>query len=95
MRGKTEEQVRSERAELVNKLENPSEGDKYRVIDTVFPDFSGEGNIPLKYLAKSLEYLADSDVAVFMDGWESARGCVIEHQVCLAYDIPIKYAKDI
>jgi hypothetical protein len=51
MRGKSERQVREERAALVSEL--TSKG--YEVVDTIFPDFKNEGNIPLKYLAKSLE----------------------------------------
>ncbi|MDR1882042.1 MAG: DUF4406 domain-containing protein [Prevotella sp.] len=85
MKGKTEEQVRSERSELVKKLEK--EG--YEVVDTIFPDFTNKGNIPLKYLAKSIEYIADVDAVYFMDGWQNARGCKIEHQCCVDYGISI------
>jgi hypothetical protein len=84
MKGKTEAQVRDERAELVAQLE---EG--YEIVDTIFPDFTNEGNIPLKYLAKSLEYIADVDYVYFMQGWQDARGCRIEHQVCVDYGISI------
>jgi hypothetical protein len=85
MKGKTEQQVRDERAALVRKIE--AMGDT--VIDTIFPDFTNEGNIPLKYLAKSLEAIADVDAVVFMDGWQEARGCKIEHQACEDYGIKI------
>jgi Asp-tRNA(Asn)/Glu-tRNA(Gln) amidotransferase A subunit family amidase len=85
MRGKTEEQVRAERSELVKILTEQG----YEIIDTVFPNFTKEGNIPLKYLAKSLEFIADVDCVYFMDGWQDARGCRIEHQVCVDYGIKI------
>jgi Asp-tRNA(Asn)/Glu-tRNA(Gln) amidotransferase A subunit family amidase len=85
MRGKSEEQVRRERARLVDEL--TSKG--YEVVDTVFPDFTDKGNIPLKYLAKSLECIADVDAVWFMEGWEDARGCRIEHQVCVDYGVGI------
>ena len=85
MRGKTEEQVRAERAELVEVLTEQG----FEVVDTVFPDFTNQGNIPLKYLAKSLEFIADVDGVYFMDGWQDARGCKIEHQVCVEYGINI------
>ena len=88
MKGKSEEQVRAERADLVKKLE--AEG--HEVIDTVFPDFTNEGNVPLKYLAKSLEAIADVDAVYFMPRWETARGCRIEHQCCVDYGIPVKVA---
>ncbi|MDR3243557.1 MAG: DUF4406 domain-containing protein [Elusimicrobiota bacterium] len=87
MKGKSEQQVREERASLVKAIE--AKGDT--VVDTVFPDVTGKGNIPLKYLAKSLEFIADADVVVFMDGWENARGCKIEHQCCIDYGIKTDY----
>jgi Asp-tRNA(Asn)/Glu-tRNA(Gln) amidotransferase A subunit family amidase len=86
MAGKTEEQVKAERADTVKKLEAAG----YEVVDTVFPNFTNEGNIPLKYLAKSLEAIADVDMVFFMPGWEAARGCRIERQCCANYGIPYK-----
>ena len=85
MRGKTKEQIQSERAALVEELT----GQGYEVVDTVLPDFKNEGNIPVKYLAKSLEFIADVDGVYFMDGWQDARGCRIEHQVCVDYGVKI------
>ena len=43
----------------------------------------------MKYLAKSLELLADADVAYFARGWEQARGCRIENQCAIEYGIEI------
>ena len=86
MKGKTEEQIRTERAETVKQLEAAG----YKVVDTVFPDFTDAGNIPLKYLAKSLEAIADADMVFFMPGWEAARGCRIERQCCIDYGVPYK-----
>jgi Asp-tRNA(Asn)/Glu-tRNA(Gln) amidotransferase A subunit family amidase len=83
MRGKTEQQIREERAAVVARLT----ADGYEVVDTVFPNFKNEGNIPLKYLAKALEAIADVDAVYFMDGWKEARGCRIEHLVCEEYGV--------
>ena len=87
MRGKSEEQIRKEREITIQYLNTLG----YEVVDTIFTDFTNEGNIPLKYLAKSLEFIADVDVVLFMEGWKDARGCRIEHECCLAYDIPVLY----
>jgi hypothetical protein len=86
MKGKTEEQIRTERGQTVKMLEERG----YEVVDTIFPDFTSRGNIPLKYLAKSIEYIADVDFVYFMQGWENARGCKIEHQCCADYGIPFE-----
>ena len=85
MRGKTNDQIRQERAELILKLE--AEG--HEVIDTVL-DIS-ENKSPIFYLAKSIELLDKADAVVFMPGWEKARGCRIEHDICLQYEIPTMY----
>jgi Asp-tRNA(Asn)/Glu-tRNA(Gln) amidotransferase A subunit family amidase len=88
MKGKSEEKIRDERAETIKQLEAKG----YEVVDTVFPDFTNQGNVPLKYLAKSIEFIADADFVFFMPGWENARGCRIEHQCCIDYEIPFEEA---
>ncbi len=86
MRGKTNEQIREERAELVERLQK--EG--YKVVDTVFDDFPKGKDTPVHYLAKSIEFIGDVDGVVFMQGWENARGCKIEYQVAKEYGKFIK-----
>ena len=88
MRGKTQDQIITERAELIKKLEE--EG--HEVIDTIFsskvPENSDAG---IYFLAKSIEAMAAVDAVVFMSGWNEARGCIIEHQVATAYNKFIRY----
>ena len=86
MRGKTNEQIREEREELVRRLQE--EG--HEVIDTVL-DIS-EGKSPIYYLSKSIELLDRADGVVFMKGWQEARGCKIEHQIALDYG---KFVKEV
>ena len=92
MNGKTEEQIRKERAELVKELEEQG----HEVVDTVFSgeyltkDRPKNCNAGVWNLSKSLEVLSQVDAIVFMKGWEQARGCRIENQVALAYGKFIK-----
>ena len=58
------------------------------VLDTFFDDIGANAK-PLDYLAKSIEFLAKADVAVFAPDWKDARGCRIEHQCAVDYGIPI------
>jgi len=88
MKGKTEEQIREERADVIKLLEAKG----YEVVDTVFPDFTAEGNIPLKHLAKSIEAIAGAGFVWFMPGWRASRGCRIEHECCVEYGIPYEAA---
>jgi hypothetical protein len=90
MNGKSEEQIRSERADTIKMLEKKG----YEVVDTIFPDFDNKGNVPLKYLAKSIEAIASVDFVFFMPGWKNARGCKIEHECCVQYDIKFDEADD-
>ena len=86
MRGKTNEQIREERAELVKQLE--AEG--HEVVDTVF-DLAPKGvDEAIYFLSKSIEFISQVDGLVFMPGWENARGCRIEYNVAVAYGKFIK-----
>ena len=84
MKGKTEEQIRTERENVIKELE--AQG--HEIIDTVF-DFGPEKN-PIHYLAKSIETMAEVDCVVFMQGWNQARGCRIEYQIALEYSKFVK-----
>lgn len=86
MRGKTEEQIRNERAELVRDLEKQG----HEVIDTIFAEETPEGDARLYYLAKSIDAMSKVDAIIFMPGWEKARGCKIEHEIALKYNKFIK-----
>lgn len=93
MNGKTDEQILAIRQTAVEEAKKYFPGEEVEVIDSFFQGYSPEkGCIPLKYLAKSIELLADADWACFADDWEHARGCRIEHACALSYGIPIVYA---
>lgn len=87
MRGKTEEQIKNERADLVRSLKEKG----YEVINTIFAETPAEAqDKPLFYLAKSINAMSKVDAVIFMKGWENARGCKIEHEIALKYNKFIK-----
>lgn len=51
----------------------------------------GVENIPLCFLAKSLENMSLCDTAYFCKGWQDARGCRIEHLAAREYGMNILY----
>ena len=51
----------------------------------------GVVQIPLCFLAKSLENMSLCHAAYFCKGWEKARGCRIEHEAATAYGLDIIY----
>lgn len=88
MRDKTEQEILEERANVfqVAKESFPDA----ELINSYFEDYKPTtGNIALKYLSKSLELLADADVAYFAKGWQDARGCRIENECAIEYGIEV------
>ena len=83
MRGKTDEEIRAEREKAIS-LAKSYTGDEVEVIGSFFNDFNGT---PLEFLAKSIALLATADIVYFAEGWERARGCRIEHECAVAYEI--------
>lgn len=96
MAGKSEEEIVATRNAAIKTLEEKG----YEVINTLFTDewYSkdamikrGVMNIPLCFLAKSLENMSLCDAVYFCKGWEKARGCKIEYDVATAYGVEILY----
>lgn len=88
MRDRTEEQILEERNKIIKALKEYYTDQEIEVIDTYFTEELGS---PLMYLAKSIEKLAEADVAVFTDRWCNYRGCRCERTCCYNYNIPILY----
>lgn len=96
MAGKTNEEIIATRERAIAVLKERG----YEIINTLFTDewYSQEAmkkrgveNIPLCFLAKSLENMSLCHAAYFCKGWENARGCKIEHEVAKAYGMTIIY----
>ena len=90
MRGLSTEQIKVNREQAVETvMTNGCE-----VLESIFnfDDIENVKNKPLYYLAKSIKLIAEeADAVYFMEGWEQARRCIIEHAACLAYGVPIYY----
>ena len=88
MRGKTNEQIRQERAELVKRLEK----DNFEVVDTIISENAPKGcNEAIYYLSKSIEFISKVDIVYFMKGWQETRGCKIENKICQDYGRQVMY----
>jgi hypothetical protein len=85
MKGKTDDEIKEERRKAIQKVENIV-GGPVVVIDSFFEKAPVNAQ-PLWFLGKSLELLADADVAYFAPGWKDARGCRIEHTCAVEYNI--------
>lgn len=96
MAGKTDEEIVAAREKAIADLEAMG----YEVVNTYFTDewYSDEAmekrgvvQVPLCYLAKSLENMSLCHAAYFAKGWEDARGCRIEHDAAVAYGLEVLY----
>jgi hypothetical protein len=86
MGGKTKEEIESVRKTAIESAERHL-GEKVEVIDSYFEDH--EDHLPLWYLGKSLQLLAEADVAYFAKDWEQYRGCRIENECAIEYGINV------
>lgn len=96
MASKTEQEIIETRNRAIKALENRG----YAVVNTLFTDewYSKEAmtergvvQIPLCFLAKSLENMSLCHAAYFCKGWEQARGCRLEHEAAKAYGLEVLY----
>lgn len=81
MRGKTEKQIKAELEQAKRKIID--EYGDVEFIDSYFPE--GQQGSPVMMLGKSIMLMSGADLVFFADGWESARGCRIEHEVATQY----------
>lgn len=87
MRDKTDEQIKEERAKAVSRIKEKYNED-VEIIDSFFENAPHNAK-PLWFLGKSLELLANADVAYFCKDWEKYRGCKIEHVCAKEYGIKV------
>ena len=98
MAGKTQEEIVKTREKAISALKER----RYEIVNTLCTDewysdekmnVRGVEQIPLCFLAKSLENMSLCHAAYFCEGWEKARGCKIEHDAAVAYGLEIIYEK--
>lgn len=99
MAGKTEMEIAATRKKALAELESKG----YEIVNTLFtddwlnPDNSEERRVinrPLMFVARSLMQMSLCDAVYFCRGWETARGCRLEHTAAIAYGVGILYEED-
>ena len=94
MAGLSNEQIVNDRDRAISTLTAMG----YDVINTFFTDEwynkekmteRGVVQIPICFLAKSLENMSLCDAVFFVKGWDLARGCKTEHEVAEKYGVTI------
>ena len=99
MNGLTEEQIVKTR----NRFLEYAKKENLEVVNTYFQDqwYSKDSMIlrrvvqmPVCFLAISIEKMSQCNIVYFAKGWENARGCKIEHEVALQYGLDIIYEEN-
>ena len=75
MKDKTNEQIEAERNRAIQVIKEKYHDD-VEIIDSFFKGAPHDAK-PLWFLGKSLQMLADADIAYFVEGWNRYRGCKI------------------
>ena len=88
MKDKTDEEIKSERYEIIQRVKERYPNEEIEVIDSFFENAPHDAK-PLWFLGKSLELLSTADIAYFACGWKNYRGCRIEHTCAMEYGIKI------
>ena len=91
MNGKTTEEIENERNYIIDRLR---ENESVEIIDSFFKDKPYEAS-PLWYLGESIKLMSEADIVFFCNGWQTARGCQIEHDWGLEYGIDTMYEEDL
>ncbi len=100
MAGRTDEEIIATREKAVKALEEMG----FEVVNTFFTDEwynkenmekRGVVQIPLYFLAKSLESMSLCHAVYFCKGWKYTRGCRLEHEAAKAYGVQLIYEPDI
>ena len=81
MRDKSEKQIKERLEQVKRKIVD--EYHDVEFIDSYFPE--DQQGSPVIMLGKSIMLMNGADAVYFCEGWESARGCRIEHEVAIAY----------
>lgn len=92
MSGLSDEEITEKRQEAIVTAMDIMKESEVKVLDSFQKGVPAEAN-PVYYLGESVKILSQANVAYFVKGWESSKGCRVEHLICELYGIEI-YEED-
>lgn len=94
MQGKSYVEIINERERAAKEVNDYlSCFDDVEILDSLVLDYDGEN--ALFCLSQAIAVLSQADVAYFLNGYEKARGCLIEEMCCKKYGIHILRQSDV
>lgn len=86
MRGRSDAEIQKQISDIKEKFEKLH----IETVDNFFSEeVEGYNDEALFYLGKSIDLIGKVDAVYFAEGWQQARGCIIERKVCEYYNILI------
>lgn len=93
MNGYSNENIEQRKQQIIEKL-GPEFVD-IAMVSPVYMHYTNSGtNEALSWLGASIMQMANANYVYFAPGWENARGCRIEHECAVQYDMPILTEED-
>lgn len=91
MAGKTAKEIYDRQDEAIAKLEELYPEETFEILDTFIEEDPDEKvkHGGAWFLGTSISLMSYADLVYFVKGWDDARGCILEHNVAVAYGIPI------
>lgn len=93
MRGRDSKDILKSREEAFNKLKERLKTDDIMLIDSYIPTFDLPASThpgvdkDVYCMGRSIVKMSEANIVAFAEGWESARGCRIEHNIALDYGL--------
>lgn len=99
MTGRTLDEVKKERQDIetiMHELNDglSTKGISVKVIDSFDEQAFIEGRNPLDCLGDCIKKMSEANIVVFAPGWDKTRGCRIEHQCAVEYQLATIMLKD-
>jgi len=88
MKDKTDKEISDERNEMANLLFDYYD-DNCEIMSTIIENHNEKS--ALECFSESILFMSMADVLAMGFGWENVRGCNLEHDIALAYDVPVVY----
>lgn len=89
MNGKTSKQINDEREQIAEMLLKCYPDTDIEVMNTTVANHETKSD--LECFSESIGFMAEADVLVMAPDWEKARGCKLEHDIAVAYNVPRLY----
>lgn len=92
MSGLSNKEILDKREKLIKKATKQL-GEEVSVIESFIIGVPATAN-PIWFLGEAIKKLSNADVAYFAEGWDTSKGCRVEHLVCEVYGIDIMYENE-